>query len=122
MKMKNFALATTALVGVLMTAGAAFAQSTGSQANEVENVVITAAGARAVGGQIVETLPKSRASVDAEFLATQSSGQNVFQSLNLLPGVSFTNNDPYGSSGGNLRLRGLRRQPRLGHVRWRAAE
>jgi iron complex outermembrane receptor protein len=107
MKMKNFALATTALVGVLMTAGAAFAQSTGSQANEVENVVITAAGARAVGGQIVETLPKSRASVDAEFLATQSSGQNVFQSLNLLPGVSFTNNDPYGSSGGNLRLRGF---------------
>ncbi|HJV43300.1 TonB-dependent receptor plug domain-containing protein, partial [Caulobacter sp.] len=107
MKMKNFALASTALVGCLMAGGVAMAQSTGSQANEVENVVVTAAGARAVGGQIVETLPKSRASVDAEFLATQSSGQNVFQSLNLLPGVSFTNNDPYGSSGGNLRLRGF---------------
>ncbi|MBO9547793.1 TonB-dependent receptor [Caulobacter sp.] len=107
MRMRNFALATTALVGCLVAAGSAFAQSTGSQANEVENVVVTAATSRAVGGQIVETLPKSRASVDAEFLASQSTGQNVFQSLNLLPGVSFTNNDPYGSSGGNLRLRGF---------------
>jgi iron complex outermembrane receptor protein len=105
--MRNFALATTALVGCLVASGSAFAQSTGSQANEVENVVVTAAGARAVAGQIVETLPKSRASVDAAFLASQSTGQNVFQSLNLLPGVSFTNNDPYGSSGGNLRLRGF---------------
>jgi iron complex outermembrane recepter protein len=107
MNMRNFALATTALVGCLMASGAAMAQSTGSQANEVENVVVRAAGQRAVAGQIVETLPKSRASVDAAFLATQSTGQNVFQSLNLLPGVSFTNNDPYGSSGGNLRLRGF---------------
>jgi len=107
MNMKKFALATTALVGCLVASGAAMAQSTGSQANEVENVVVRAAGQRAVAGQIVETLPKSRASVDAEFLATQSTGQNVFQSLNLLPGVSFTNNDPYGSSGGNLRLRGF---------------
>ncbi|WP_454718278.1 TonB-dependent receptor [Caulobacter segnis] len=107
MRMRNFALATTALVGCLVAGGSAFAQSTGSQANEVENVVVTASGARAVAGQIVETLPKSRASVDAAFLATQSTGQNVFQSLNLLPGVSFTNNDPYGSSGGNLRLRGF---------------
>ena len=106
MRMRNFALATTALVGCLVST-AAMAQSTGSQVNEVENVVVTASGTRAVGGQIVETLPKSRASVDAEFLASQSTGQNVFQSLNLLPGVSFTNNDPYGSSGGNLRLRGF---------------
>jgi iron complex outermembrane receptor protein len=107
MNMRNFALATTALVGCLVAGGSAMAQSTGSQANEVENVVVTAAGQRAVAGQIVETLPKSRASVDAEFLASQPTGQNVFQSLNLLPGVSFTNNDPYGSSGGNLRLRGF---------------
>jgi iron complex outermembrane receptor protein len=107
MNMRNFALATTALVTCLMAGGAAMAQSTGSEANEVENVVVRAAGQRAVAGQIVETLPKSRASVDAAFLASQATGQNVFQSLNLLPGVSFTNNDPYGSSGGNLRLRGF---------------
>lgn len=107
MTKKLACLASTALVGCLLSATAAFAQSTGSQANEVDSVVVTAAGQRAVAGQIVETLPKSRASVDNAFLATQSTGQNVFQSLNLLPGVSFTNNDPYGSSGGNLRLRGF---------------
>jgi iron complex outermembrane receptor protein len=107
MTKKLACLASTALVGCLLSATAAMAQSTGSQANEVDSVVVTATGARAVAGQIVETLPKSRASVDAAFLATQSTGQNVFQSLNLLPGVSFTNNDPYGSSGGNLRLRGF---------------
>jgi iron complex outermembrane receptor protein len=107
MTKKLACLASTALVGCLLSATAAMAQSTGSQANEVDSVVVTAVGVRAVAGQIVETLPKSRASVDAAFLATQSTGQNVFQSLNLLPGVSFTNNDPYGSSGGNLRLRGF---------------
>jgi iron complex outermembrane receptor protein len=107
MTKKLACLASTALVGCLLSATAAMAQSTGSQANEVDSVVVTATGARAVAGQIVETAPKSRASVDNAFLATQSTGQNVFQSLNLLPGVSFTNNDPYGSSGGNLRLRGF---------------
>lgn len=107
MTKKLACLASTALVGCLLSATAAMAQSTGSQANEVDTVVVTATGQRAVAGQIVETLPKSRASVDAAFLASQSTGQTVFQSLNLLPGVSFTNNDPYGSSGGNLRLRGF---------------
>jgi iron complex outermembrane receptor protein len=107
MTKKLACLASTALVGCLLSATGAMAQSTGSQANEVDSVVVTATGTRAVAGQIVETLPKSRASVDADFLASQSTGQNVFQSLNLLPGVSFTNNDPYGSSGGNLRLRGF---------------
>ncbi|CAN5275324.1 TonB-dependent receptor [soil metagenome] len=107
MTKKLACLASTALVGCLLSATAAMAQSTGSQANEIDSVVVTATGARAVAGQIVETAPKSRASVDNAFLATQSTGQNVFQSLNLLPGVSFTNNDPYGSSGGNLRLRGF---------------
>jgi len=29
------------------------------------------------------------------------------QSLNQMPGVNFTNNDAYGSSGGNLRIRGF---------------
>ena len=31
----------------------------------------------------------------------------MFQAINQLPGVNFTNNDPYGTSGGNLRIRGF---------------
>ncbi len=27
--------------------------------------------------------------------------------INLIPGVNFTNSDPYGSSGGNIRIRGF---------------
>ena len=31
----------------------------------------------------------------------------MFQAINQLPGVNFTNTDPYGTSGGNLRIRGF---------------
>ncbi|AYV45584.1 TonB-dependent receptor [Caulobacter flavus] len=99
-------LASTALVGSLLAATAAMAQSTGTDA--VEAVVVTASGGpKAVAGVIAETAPKSKVSITQEAIATQASGQTIFQSLNQIPGVSFTNNDPYGSSGGNLRLRGF---------------
>lgn len=86
----------------------ASAQSTATRIAEdrVEEVVVTAERAPRVAGLIQpERATKSRSSVGAEYLATQLAGQTVVQSLNLLPGVSFTNTDPYGSSGGNLRMR-----------------
>ena len=100
-------VATTALVGSMMLASSAFAQSTGT--TEVEAVVITAtAGQPNIDGVIsAETAPKAKATIDQEFIATQSSGQTIIQTLNLTPGLNFTNNDPYGSSGGNLRIRGF---------------
>lgn len=103
--------ATTALVA-LLSAGAAAAQSTASQrieeATSVEEVVVTGArGPRAIEGVVVaETAPKARTSITQEYLATQPAGQTIFQSLNQTPGLNFTNNDPYGASGGNIRLRG----------------
>lgn len=106
MMKKNAWLATTALIGGLGFAGAAMAQSTASQ--QVEQVVVTAAGQKNIEGVIVnETAPRARASINQEFIATQAVGQTVLQSLNLVPGLNFTNNDPYGSSGGNIRLRGF---------------
>jgi iron complex outermembrane receptor protein len=107
--MRNYKLAivaTTALVGSLLATGA-FAQSTGT--NEVEEVEIVAtAGQPNIDGVITaETAPKAKASIDQEFISTQASGQTVIQSLNLTPGLNFTNSDPYGSSGGNLRIRGF---------------
>ncbi len=107
--MRNYKLAivaTTALVGSLL-ATSAFAQSTGT--NEVEEVVITAAkGQPNIDGVITaETAPKAKASINQEFISTQVSGQTIIQSLNLTPGLNFTNSDPYGSSGGNLRIRGF---------------
>ena len=90
-----------------VSSDSARAQSTASQI--LETVVIS--GARedtGLGGLIqAEQAPKSISTITQEYLATQPAGQTVIQSLNLLPGVNFTNSDPYGSSGGNIRLRGF---------------
>ena len=90
MNMKQFALATTALVGGLMVAGAASAQSTASQATEVDKVVVTASGQRAVSGLIAETAPKSKSTINKEFIDKQQAGQTILDTLNQTPGLSFT--------------------------------
>ena len=106
MNMRNFALATTAMVGVMVAAGSAMAQSSGTDA--VEQVVVTAAGQKSIDGAVVaETSPKSRSTITQEFIGRQAAGQTIVQTLNSVPGLNFTNNDPYGNSGGNIRLRGF---------------
>jgi iron complex outermembrane receptor protein len=106
MNMKNFALATTALVGCLVAGGSAMAQSTGTDA--VEQVVITATTLKNQNGAIVsQVVPKSRSTITQEFISTQVPGQTILDSLNLLPGVNFTNNDAYGSAGGDITIRGF---------------
>jgi len=106
MRMRNFALATTALVGSLVAASAAMAQSTGTDA--VEQVVVTASTLKNQNGAIVsQVVPKSRSTITQEFIARQVPGQTILDSLNLLPGVNFTNNDAYGSAGGDITIRGF---------------
>lgn len=109
MKTKKIAcLASTALVGSLLAATAAMAQSTAT--TELDSVVVTASrGPKTVGGVLnAETVAKSRTTVSQEFLQTQVPGQTLLQSLQIVtPGLNFTNNDPYGSSGGNIRLHGF---------------
>ena len=106
MRMRNFALATTALVGSLVAASAAMAQSTGTDA--VEQVVVTASTLKNQNGAIVsQVVPNSRSTITQEFIARQVPGQTILDSLNLLPGVNFTNNDAYGSAGGDITIRGF---------------
>lgn len=109
MNRKRVFWATTALFTGLMAAGAASAQSTGTEATEVESVIVTGSrGPANVGGlATAENIAKTRNTVGQEFIATQAAGQTILQTLNLTPGLSFTNADPYGSSGGNIRLRGF---------------
>jgi iron complex outermembrane recepter protein len=93
---------------MILPAAPAFAQSTGSQQAEEEVVVVTGVRNRSTGGMLeAENAPKTRSNINAEYIASQIAGQSVIQNLNLLPGVNFVNNDPYGGSGGNLRLRGF---------------
>ena len=105
--------ATTALVGGVLAATAASAQSTGSETFEnddvVEEVVITGyRGPQSVDGlAVAETVTRARSTLTQEYLETQQPGQSVLQTLNILPGVTFNNNDPYGGSGGDIVVRGF---------------
>lgn len=106
--MLKAAALTTVALSSLLAQQSAFAQSTGTLATEDEltEVTVTARrGPRAIGNVTEQTASKSRVTITDEYLQTQAAGQTVFQSLNLVPGVNFTNSDPYGSSGGNLRIR-----------------
>lgn len=83
----------------------AFAQSTATQ--EIETVVVTGTKANISGGLFIQQeIAKTRSVINQDFIQTQIDGQSVVAQLNLLPGVSINNNDPYGASGGDIRLRG----------------
>ncbi len=87
---------------------AAFAQSTGTVATEEQTIVIT--GTRVnngVDGVVVPDTTKAKGVLTQEFIARQSPGQTILNTINFIPGVNFTNSDPYGSSGGNIRIRGF---------------
>src|SRR5687767_5160030 len=85
----------------------ALAQSSGTDAIEedMSEVVVSATRIRNIGIVGEQTAPKSRVTLTGEYLETQTAGNTLFQGLNQLPGVNFANTDPYGSAGGNLRLR-----------------
>lgn len=104
--------ATTALVSGMLLAGAASAQSSGTDAAEgvvIEEVVVTGQrGPRSISGAAVaQNVDKTRSTITQEYISRQQAGQSIVQILNNVPGLNFTNNDPYGNSGGNIRLRGF---------------
>ncbi|MBY8826073.1 TonB-dependent receptor [Sphingomonas colocasiae] len=95
-------------VAALAIPGAAFAQSTGSVDFDDTEIVVT--GARAdsgVAGVIAPDTSKAKAVLTQDFIARQVPGQTVNDIINQLPGVSFQNNDPFGSAGGKLYIRGF---------------
>jgi iron complex outermembrane receptor protein len=99
--------ATTAMATGLLMAGSAMAQSTGTAVLE-ELVVTGSTGPKNLDGAIVAIdAPKSRASITEEFISRQAPGQTILDSINLLPSVNFTNNDAYGSAGGDITIRGF---------------
>lgn len=110
MKFRSFLFGTGLTAACLSYAAPALAQSTGTQVFEdpmtLEAVVVQGSAAEASNVALDEAA-KARASITAAYLETQQPGQTVFESLNLLPGVTFANNDAYGSSGGDLNIRGF---------------
>ncbi|WP_260927468.1 TonB-dependent receptor [Novosphingobium sp. 9] len=97
----------TLAVGIALIATPAFAQSTGSNEFDGDAIVVT-------GGRVQETVgihtpdsPKAKVELDQQFISSQRAGQSVNEMINMVPGVSFTNNDPWGSSGGSFTIRGF---------------
>lgn len=92
----------------LIVPASAYAQSTGSVEFEETEIVVT--GSRVndgVGGIEVPQTPKAKVQIDRDLMLRQTPGQTVNDMINLVPGVSFTNNDPFGSLGGSFTVRGF---------------
>lgn len=98
-----------AAVAALAFPATAFAQSTGSVDFETEGeVVITGSSTQnGVSGVVLPDTSKAKAVLTDEFIQRGAPGQTINDTINAIPGVSFQNNDPYGSSGGTLTIRGF---------------
>src|SRR5436190_3579097 len=104
--MKFKYLVTASAMG--LSATAAHAQSTGSVDFEESEIIVTGSAAtRGVEGVIVPDTSKAKQVLTQEQLSRNNPGQTVLDSINIIPGVSFTNNDAYGSAGGQLYIRGF---------------
>ncbi|MFW2348897.1 TonB-dependent receptor [Qipengyuania sp.] len=108
MKFKYLLAASVVSTASAMVAAPAAAQSTGSVDFEEGNVIIVS-GARAsdVGGVDLPDSPKAKQVLTEEIIRAQRPGQTVNDIVNLVPGVNFQNNDPWGSSGGSFTIRGF---------------
>jgi len=84
----------------------ALAQSTGSQAFDAP-IIVTGTSNKSVGGIVDPDTSKAKASLDQEWIKHQIGGQSINDVVNYLPGVSYTNNDPYGGTSGNFYIRGF---------------
>lgn len=86
----------------------AYAQSSGTAEIEGETeIIVTGNRTAEVGGVQAPDTPKAKAVLTSEFIQHQTPGQSVNDTINSLPGVSFQNNDPYGSAGGTMTIRGF---------------
>jgi iron complex outermembrane receptor protein len=96
-----------AAIALVMPA-AAMAQSTGTADAEAKDVVVTGArGDGSVDGIEQPNTPKARGVLTQEYISHQAPGQSINEIINQLPGVSFQNNDPFGSAGGTINIRGF---------------
>lgn len=108
MQVRYYLAASVAAIGVASAPSMVNAQSTGSI--EVDDAIVvtgTRASSDGVGGIVSPDATKPRAVLTQELIARQAAGQSILNTINQIPGVNFTNSDAYGSSGGNLRIRGF---------------
>lgn len=105
----RYSLAASAVaLAISSFSSAALAQSTGSVDFEEEEIIVSGSRVEAgVGGVVVPDSTKAKAVLTQEFIERQVPGQTVNDIINQLPGVSFQNNDAFGSGGGKMSIRGF---------------
>jgi iron complex outermembrane receptor protein len=89
-------------LGMALASTPALAQSTGSVDFEQQTIVVSGRTTKSVNGVQLPDTPKAKQVLDQTIIAHQAPGQSINDIINLVPGVSFQNNDPFGSSGGVL--------------------
>ncbi|SDD52187.1 iron complex outermembrane recepter protein [Sphingomonas sp. YR710] len=91
-----------------LATSAAYGQSTGSVDFDHSEIIVTGAKTdKGVAGVVTPDSTKTQAVLTQTFIKNQRPGQSINEIINMLPGVSFQNNDAYGSSGGTLSIRGF---------------
>jgi len=93
-------------IGIASLSASANAQSTGSVDFE-QDIIVTGTIVRDVAGVELPATSKAKQVLTAEYIQHQGPGQTVLDTINTIPGVNFTNNDAYGSAGGQLTIRGF---------------
>src|SRR3546814_9055329 len=106
MKFRQTLTASVALLPVALLSTPAFAQSTGTVDFDDE-IVVTGSASRDIGGVTIPETAKAKQVLGEEIIRRQRPGQTVNDIINLVPGVSFQNNDPWGSNGGGFTIRGF---------------
>lgn len=107
MHRSNLYAGTALALGMAFVATPAMAQSTGSVDFEQQSIVVSAHAAKSVNGVQLPDTPKAKQVLDQAIISHQTPGQTINDIINLVPGVSFQNNDPFGSAGGKLFIRGF---------------
>ncbi|MBU0669173.1 MAG: TonB-dependent receptor plug domain-containing protein, partial [Alphaproteobacteria bacterium] len=108
MKIKYLLATSVVSLAAGFSSTAVHAQSTGSIDFDDSNVIIVSGERdRSVGGVEIPESPKAKVQIGSELIGRQTPGQTINDTLNLVPGVSFTNNDPFGSLGGSFTIRGF---------------
>jgi len=95
-----------ALAGSIFAYSAACAQSTAGQQAEV--VVTASHQARSTAGLAVQVqVPKDQSVVNQTYIRSQVGSSNFAQIINLLPGVSYSTEDPTGILSSDFRMHGF---------------
>jgi len=74
---------------------------------EGDIIVTGTAAERGVAGVELPATSKTKQVLTSEHILRQNPGQTVLDTINVIPGVNFTNNDAYGGAGGQLSIRGF---------------